>query len=142
MTLDIGPRITMEENRVVVREKLIRSRIIAFSFIAELLKRKTWRERLHRIRAVHTLALAEFVATVQWAREYVALAVYLQEPVDQFSNLLRESRIAQAEQVLSAVLLVHRGHLEQRPFRIDCIADENAVLEVDRFIRTLEGSEE
>ena len=131
----------MEENRVVVREKLIRSRIIAFSFIAELLKRKTWRERLHRIRAVHTLALAELVATVQWAREYVALAVDSQEPVIQ-EILLRESKIRQAEQALSAVLLVHRGHLEQRPFRIDCIADEYAVREVDHFIRTLEGSED
>ena len=97
---------------------------------------------MYRIRAIHTLALAEYTATVQWARGYVALAESLQEPVDQFSTPLRESRVDQAEQDLSAVLLVHRGHLEQRPFRIDCIADENAVLEVDRFIRTLEGSEE
>ena len=133
----------MDENKSVVREKLIRSRVIAFNFIAELLKRKAWREELHRIRAVHTLALAEFLATVQWARAYVALTQSLQEPVDLLVHRTNQSRVDQAEQVLSAVLLVHRGHLEVRPFRIDCIADENEVLEVDRnFIRSIEGSEE
>ena len=133
----------MDENKSVVREKLIRSRVIAFNFIAELLKRKAWREELHRIRAVHTLALAEFLATVQWARGYVALTQSLQEPVDLLVHRTNQSRVDQAEQVLSAVLLVHRGHLEVRPFRIDCTADENEVLEVDRnFIRSIEGSEE
>ena len=133
----------MDENKSVVREKLIRSRVIAFNFIAELLKRKAWREELHRIRAVHTLALAEFLATVQWARAYVALTQSLQEPVDLLVHRTNQSRVDQAEQVLSAVLLVHRGHLEVRPFRIDCTADENEVLEVDRnFIRSIEGSEE
>ena len=125
---------------MLVREKLVRSRVIAFSFVAELLRRKAWREELYRIRAVHTLALAEFLATAQWAREYLALAEFLQEPLDQLSTPLIESRVEQAEQVLSAVLLVHRAHLEESPIRIDCIADEREGLAVDRsFIFGGEG---
>ena len=117
----------MALNTVPIREKLSRPRIIAFCFIAEILKRKKWREELHRIRAVHTLALAELVATVQWSREYVSLAGLLGEPVEQFANHLRRDRVDQAHQVLLAVLLVHRGHLEERPFAVDCVADNGEV---------------
>ena len=113
----------MAEVESSVRDKLVYSRVIAVSFVAELLKRRAWRERLYRIRAIHTLALAEYLATVQWACEYLALAESLQEPIDQFSTALRDSRVRQAEQVLTAVLQVHSGHVEERPFCIRCCAD-------------------
>ena len=105
----------MAEFESSVRERLVYSRLIAVCFVAELLQRKAWREKLRRIKAFHTLALAQYLTAVQWTPT--------QEPLDLFSTALRDSRVRQAEQLVAAVLQVLREHEEERPFCIRCYAD-------------------